>query len=200
MDLETAARELETMTMMDRFRLDSVGNSFSVVVLVLMVLVLLLRGYPPRAKGGLWPEWMFPALLIVGAAVAAYLSYVEVTGTQAVCGPVGDCNTVQQSPHARLFGILPVGVLGLMGYGAMFVLWIMVRSGSEEVGRRARLLLWAAALFGTLFSVYLTFLEPFVIGATCAWCLTSAVVMTLLLMASAPLAARVWPASPHTSS
>ena len=35
---------------------------------------------------------------------------------------------------------------------------------------------------GTLFSIYLTFLEPFVIGAVCAWCLTSAVVMTLLLV------------------
>ena len=35
---------------------------------------------------------------------------------------------------------------------------------------------------GTLFSIYLTFLEPFVIGATCAWCLTSAILMTTLLL------------------
>jgi uncharacterized membrane protein len=53
--------------------------------------------------------------------------------------------------------------------------------------------IWGAALLGTLFSVYLTFLEPFVIGATCAWCLTSAVVITLLLWATAPMAAKVWP-------
>jgi uncharacterized membrane protein len=37
-------------------------------------------------------------------------------------------------------------------------------------------------LFGTLFSICLTSLEPFVIGATCAWCLTLAVSMTLLLL------------------
>jgi len=37
-------------------------------------------------------------------------------------------------------------------------------------------------LGGTLFSVYLTFLEPFVIRATCAWCLTSAILMTALLL------------------
>jgi uncharacterized membrane protein len=37
------------------------------------------------------------------------------------------------------------------------------------------------ALLGTLFSIYLTFLEPFVIGATCIWCITSAIVITLLL-------------------
>jgi uncharacterized membrane protein len=47
--------------------------------------------------------------------------------------------------------------------------------------------LLAMTLFGTLFSVYLTFLEPFVIGATCAWCLTSAVLMAALLaLAAAP--------------
>jgi uncharacterized membrane protein len=40
---------------------------------------------------------------------------------------------------------------------------------------------------GTLFSIYLTFLEPFVIGATCAWCLASAIIMTLLLWIIAPL-------------
>ena len=40
------------------------------------------------------------------------------------------------------------------------------------------------AAFGVLFSVYLTFLEPFVIGATCAWCLTSAILMTALFWLS----------------
>jgi uncharacterized membrane protein len=39
-------------------------------------------------------------------------------------------------------------------------------------------------LFGTLFSIYLTFLEPFVIGATCAWCLSSAVIMTIQMWLS----------------
>jgi uncharacterized membrane protein len=40
------------------------------------------------------------------------------------------------------------------------------------------------AWFGLLFSIYLTFLEPFVIGATCVWCIISAVLMTLILVAS----------------
>jgi uncharacterized membrane protein len=41
------------------------------------------------------------------------------------------------------------------------------------------------SVLGVLFSVYLTFLEPFVIGATCAWCLSSAVLMTALMWLSA---------------
>jgi uncharacterized membrane protein len=48
------------------------------------------------------------------------------------------------------------------------------------VGNRAGIALFAMTGLGTLFSIYLTFLEPFVIGATCMWCLSSATIMTLL--------------------
>jgi uncharacterized membrane protein/thiol-disulfide isomerase/thioredoxin len=190
--IQQAARELDAMTMWDRFQIDPGGNTLSVLVLLGMVLSLALRGYPPRIKGGRWPGWVVPALVLVGVGVAAYLSFIEITQTEAVCGPVGDCNTVNQSKYAVLFGFLPVGVFGLMGYGIILICWALARGSSEERARIATLGLWAAALFGTLFSVYLTFLEPFVIGATCAWCLTSAVVVTLILWAVSPLAAEVW--------
>jgi len=52
--------------------------------------------------------------------------------------------------------------------------------------------LWLVALVGTLFSIYLTVLEPFVIGATCMWCVASAVAMTLLLWAATPAAVDAW--------
>jgi uncharacterized membrane protein/thiol-disulfide isomerase/thioredoxin len=202
LDLAEAAREMESMTMWDRFTMDKAGNSLSVLVLLFMLFSLALRSYPPRVRGGDWPSWVIPTLVVVGAGVAAYLSFIEITQTEAVCGPVGDCNTVNQSRYALLLGFLPVGILGLVGYGLMLGLWVIRRTGPGGSPRLATLGLWAASLFGTLFSVYLTFLEPFVIGATCAWCLTSAVVMTLLLWATSPLAARAWQAdetSPGTS-
>jgi uncharacterized membrane protein len=188
------------MTMFDRFNLDRTGNSLSVLVLVGMLLSLVVRGYPPRVRGAEWPSWVIPTLVLVGAGAAAYLSYIEITQTEAMCGPVGDCNAVNQSGYATLFGFLPVGVLGLIGYGVILVLWALRRSGSSDLPRFATLGLWGAAFLGTIFSVYLTFLEPFVIGATCAWCLTSAVVMTLLLWATAPLAAKVWPVGEATKA
>jgi uncharacterized membrane protein len=160
-----------------------------------MLVSLALRGYPPRVRAREWPDWVVPLLVLVGAGVAAYLSFIEVTQAEAVCGPVGDCNTVNQSEYAFLFGVLPVGLLGLVGYGLILLLW-MVRRASPPASRRwATLGLWAGALVGTLFSAYLTFLEPFVIGATCAWCLTSAMIMTLLLWSTSPWAARVWSGS-----
>ncbi len=198
--LAEAARQLESLTMWDRFNMDRTGNSLSVLVLLGLVVSLILRGYPPRVRGQEWPFGVSPARVLVGGGVAADLSSTEITQTEAVCGPVGDCNTVNQSPYAFLFGVLPVGVLGLVGYGVILVLWVLGLSGSGNTPPLAALGIWAAALLGTLFSVYLTFLEPFVIGATCAWCLTSAVVMTLLLWATAPMAARVWPTGAAASS
>jgi len=46
--------------------------------------------------------------------------------------------------------------------------------------------------FGTLFSIYLTFLEPFVIGATCLWCLSSAVIMTTLFILALKPGCHAW--------
>jgi len=181
------------MTWRDRFLRDTAGNSLSVLVLVGMLASLVLTGYPPRVSRREWPRWVVPVLVVAGVGVAAYLSFVEVTQVEAVCGPVGDCNTVNQSEYAFLFGVLPVGVLGLVGYGLILVLWALGLEGRGWIRSWAGLGLWGAALLGTIFSIYLTFLEPFVIGATCLWCLSSAVIMTLLLWASAPTAARAWP-------
>jgi uncharacterized membrane protein len=179
--------ETAPTTARQRFQRDPVGNGLAVVVLIGLVAALFWSGVAVQRQGAgrrTAPDWVIPVLVLVGSFVAAYMSFVEVTGASAVCGPVGDCNTVQQSPYATLFGVLPVGVLGLLGYAAISGAWLLSRSGSAAFRAAAVRSLWAVAFIGTLFSVYLTFLEPFVIGATCAWCLASAVVMALILVAA----------------
>lgn len=172
-------------TVADRVRRDPVGNGLAVVILGVMILVLaaVAIGMPARLGPRVPGVWL-PLLALIGAAVAAYLTYVETTGAAAVCGPVGDCNMVQQSPYARLFGLVPIGALGLAGYGAILVLWVLGQD-RRPMAQRARRTLVAAALVGTVFSIYLTALEPFVIGATCMWCLSSAAIMTGLLWLAA---------------
>jgi uncharacterized membrane protein len=131
-----------------------------------------------------WQAWVIPALALVGLGVAAYLAYVETQLVHAVCGPVGDCNAVQSSPFARLFGVIPVGLVGVTGYLAILGAWIWGRLGGGRSPGYAALMVTGMALIGTLFSFYLTYLEPFVIQAVCLWCLTSAIVITLLLLFS----------------
>ena len=154
-------------------------SQLSVVLVAVAVLaifliaggVILLRAAGSRPL----PVWLLPLLALAGLIVAAYLAYVEVTLADAVCGLVGNCNTVQQSEYARILNI-PIGVLGVLGYVLIFGLWVASR-GKSRWTRWALLLVTAG---GVAFSAYLTFLEPFVIGATCVWCLTSAVVMLML--------------------
>ncbi|MFQ3565672.1 MAG: vitamin K epoxide reductase family protein [Aggregatilineales bacterium] len=123
------------------------------------------------------PTWLVPVAAVIGLAVAGYLAFVEVSEAEAYCGVIGNCNLVQQSDYAFLFGVLPVGVAGIIGYSLILLLWFARRAGVS----RAREGLLLLVLFGVAFSIYLTFLEPFVIGATCMWCLTSAILMALLL-------------------
>jgi len=191
--LDLTAGGVVEVDMVARFRTDPVGNTVAVAVLFGMLLALgaVAAAVAGRLSWRALPEWLTPVLALLGLGVAAYLSFVEVTGTMAVCGPVGDCNTVQQSPYARVAGVVPVGLLGVLGYVLLLAAWVVAVAGPARHGPFARVVLWGAALLGTAFSVYLTFLEPFVIGATCAWCVTSALVITLLLLQSTPTALAV---------
>jgi uncharacterized membrane protein len=109
---------------------------------------------------------------VAGLAVAAYLTYVHYEGIKPVCGLGGDCEKVQSSEWADLAGI-PVAVLGLIGYVAILAS-LLVR------GENALMAGALLALAGFGFSAYLTYRELFSIDAICPWCVTSAVLMTVL--------------------
>lgn len=175
----------------DRFMSDPVANGIAVLALLAMVAVLLLSVrsvYRPLRPFPTWPAWSIPVLAAAGAAIASYMAFVEVSGVEAVCGPVGDCNRVQLSPYAAIAG-LPVGVLGAAGYLLLGGLAVAGRARRGE-SRKLAMLTWGGAVAGVVFSIYLTFLEPFVIGATCMWCINSAVIMTLILVVATSDAAR----------
>ena len=129
-------------------------------------------------------DWLTLILALIGLGVAAYLAYVETQAVKAFCGPVGDCNTVQSSPYARLFGVLPIGVLGMLGYILILLAGWLRRTGRTPWSGWAALALLGMSLGGTLFSIYLTYLEVAVIRAVCLWCLSSALIMGGLLVLS----------------
>ena len=130
---------------------------------------------------------LFPLLTVLGSLIALYMLSVETSGSLAVCGPIGDCNAVQQSAYARLFGFVPIAALGLLLQVSLLVLYIVCSASAGRAGRIGAVLLLGLSVAAVLFSVYLTYLEIFVIGAVCAWCLTSAVIVA----AEVWLAARI---------
>lgn len=183
-------------SVLDKLRRDPLGNTISIVLLIAMTFTVtgvaaLWTNNPRQVKRGQFSIWI-PLLSFLGMVVAGYLAFVETTGSEAVCGPIGDCNTVQQSEYAVLFGVLPLGIFGELGYIMILIAWLVARYESGRVADLARLALFGMAAFGTLFSIYLTFLEPFVIGATCAWCLSSAVIITVQLWLSVEPARKAW--------
>ncbi len=168
----------------------SQGFELATAVAVLLVLALLYALAALVAVGSgrslpMLPEslnWLIPVLGVIGLGVAGYLTFVETQNVRAICGPVGDCNAVQASPYARLFGVVPVGLLGLAGYVAIVAAWLVGRRSSGALAAYAAIAVLAMALFGVLFSLYLTYIELAVILAVCIWCLTSAVIMALILI------------------
>ncbi|MFN2103996.1 MAG: vitamin K epoxide reductase family protein [Candidatus Promineifilaceae bacterium] len=124
---------------------------------------------------------LVPLLALLGLGVASYLAYVEMTHVEAICGPVGECNIVQSSSYAVLFGV-PIAVWGLLDYLAILALWAGQRFLSVKTASWSSFALILLAVFGTLFSIYLTSLELFAIKAICLWCLSSAVITTLIMI------------------
>lgn len=112
---------------------------------------------------------------------AAYLSYVKITQVPVYCSPgFGNCESVSSSQYSYILGI-PVAYLGLLTYLAILFLLIF--------GEKIKFLqtngiyaLFGISLFGFLFSLYLTYLELWVIKALCQWCIISAILMTVIFI------------------
>jgi uncharacterized membrane protein len=111
-------------------------------------------------------------LALIGLGVAGYLTYVHYHGIAPVCGLGGDCEKVQTSQWSDLAGV-PVALLGLIGYVAILASLFVAREEALVAGA-------LVALVGFGFSAYLTYRELFSIDAICPWCVSSAVIMTLL--------------------
>jgi len=150
-----------------------------IYAIAIVVLAIFGRNVPP---GPTWITFLVPVLCMIGLGVAGYLTFVETRQVAAVCGPVGDCNTVQSSPYAKLFGLLPVGLLGVLGYLAILGAWLVGQFSRGRLADLAAVATFVFSLFGVLFSIYLTYLELAVILAICIWCLTSAIILAILLV------------------
>lgn len=108
-----------------------------------------------------------------GIGVATYIAIAEAGGGSPAClAGGGGCETVAESPYSDLAGV-NVAVIGILGY-------VLLLATSLLRGDLARMGGFALALTGFGFSLYLTYLELFVIEAICQWCLISAILMTIL--------------------
>jgi uncharacterized membrane protein len=116
---------------------------------------------------------------LAGFFVALYLYLYKIGKIGVLACGTGACETVQLSPQSRFLGV-EVALIGVVGYAALLGLSLV--SLQPRFGGRH----WSVLglLIGTggalLFTLYLKYLELFVIHAICRWCVASAAFVAVL--------------------
>ena len=127
---------------------------------------------------------MLAALVaLAGLFVALYLALYKLGYIGTLVCAVGSCEVVQTSRWATLLG-QPVAVWGVVFYVGVLAVALAGLSPALADSRRLSQLLVAMTGFGVLFSLWLTYLELFVIHAICQWCVVSAILTTALFVIS----------------
>ena len=127
--------------------------------------------------------WASIVFTVIGLAVSIYMTIYKLTDNNRMCLGSGDCSTVNSSPYAAIQGI-PVAAIGIGGYLAILIVLVLEAKGGRFFKQNATLITFALALTGFLFTLYLIYLEIFVIKALCPFCVTSQVSMTILFILS----------------
>lgn len=121
-------------------------------------------------------------LSVAGIAVSFYLLTVHWGWWSAVCLGVGDCEAVNTSRFSEFLG-LPVALWGIGAYVALLAASLAVLRQKFSPWAARGLFLIAAV--GVAFSIYLTYIEVFVLHEICPWCVLSAILVTLIAVLSA---------------
>lgn len=119
----------------------------------------------------------------IGLLDSAYLSYIKLANTNIYCTPgLGHCDVVNASQWSYLWGI-PIAVFGVVGYAAILLL-ITFGNRNKTLAPNVYLMLFGISLTGFLFSLYLTYLEIFILKTICQWCVLSSLTMTAIFILS----------------
>jgi len=123
------------------------------------------------------------ALALAGIFISLYLTLYKIGVIGELSCTIGSCETVNTSKWSRFLG-LPVAAWGLLFYLDVFAVALVGTMRRFELEPAISFLLVGEAAVGVLFSAWLTYLELGVIHAICIWCVTSAVIVTLILLTS----------------
>jgi len=112
---------------------------------------------------------------LVGLADSIYLTVEHLSGRSVRCTLVSGCSEVLSSPYATVRGY-PLAAVGAFAYFAVFSLATLAAFGYRSLGKLL------AAIVGAMFltTLWLLYLQAFVIHHFCQFCLLSALVTTTL--------------------
>jgi uncharacterized membrane protein len=112
---------------------------------------------------------------LAGLADSIYLTIEHISGRSVKCTIVSGCSEVLSSPYATVEGI-PLALIGAAAYFSVFSLATLAAFEYRLAGSLLTLLV--GLMFLT--TLWLLYLQAFVIGHFCQFCLVSALVTTIL--------------------
>ena len=121
-----------------------------------------------------------PVLAFMGLMDSGYLTFKHFTGGEVACDaiPGMECDIVLGSTYSLVFGV-PLALLGALYYLAVLVFGVLYLRGKEDTLLR---LLMGATSVGFLSSLYLIYIQAFVLYAYCTFCIISALISTTLFI------------------
>lgn len=114
---------------------------------------------------------------LIGLGDAVYLTIHHFTLVPVPCGDAFDCGQVLTSDYAEIAGI-PLALFGAIAYFSAFSLATLAAFGN----RKMWFLFGVQACLMAAFSLWLLYLQAFVIGAFCQFCLISAATTFVLFI------------------
>ncbi|KAH9662490.1 Thiol-disulfide oxidoreductase LTO1 [Citrus sinensis] len=142
----------------------------------------------PSSTSGFSPYGWCAGIGGVGFLETTYLSYLKLTNSDAFC-PIGgaSCGDVLNSDYAVVFGV-PLPFIGMFAYGLVAVLGLLLARKSFPIGINesyGRLILLGSSTSMAAASAYFLYiLSTIFSGATCSYCLTSALLSFSLFFIS----------------
>ena len=136
----------------------------------------------PPSQSISWLHLITALLSLVGLGDAIYLTVQDLTGQTLRCTIVSGCNEVLSSPYAHI-GKVPLAVVGAAAYFTVFTLATLAAFGHRFA--KPLLLILVGLMFLT--SLWLLYLQAYVIHHFCQYCLLSlgvTTVLTVLVIAS----------------
>ncbi len=122
-----------------------------------------------------WAYLIAALLSLIGLGDAIYLTIQDLTGETLRCTLISGCSEVLGSKYAHI-GSIPLASLGALAYFVFFSLAILAAFGYSFA--RPLILILVSVMF--LMSLWLLYLQAFVIHHFCQYCLLSAAVTTVL--------------------
>ena len=112
---------------------------------------------------------------VVGLADATYLTVQALTGETLSCGGSPDCFRVLGSSYAKVGGI-PVAMLGALAYFSAFTFATFAAFGYARAPK------FLALMVGMMFlaTLWLLYVQAFLLHAYCRYCLLSAAITFLI--------------------